>query len=258
MAWAFKTSASGHAPSIGPSSANVVVTIDTTGVDLIWAGAAVYQDGSYPTISDNHSASWTPGSRADDAGGNRHLLPWYLFSPATDVSYQITFDTAGGGNFMSAGVLAFSGSSGVFGAQVPSSSGALGTVSGKNCDVANASGVTTTEDNMLLIAGIASDGEFNKIFDPSGGSTWVDVATNLAALSIAAASGQYVGFAASYRILGAGTSPVQYGVRFNEPNFVVFDGGGINIMSFKMASAAAGIPNRVREVNQAVNRAATF
>lgn len=257
MAWSFIRTTSGHAG--GSSSDNVVLTLSSVGVDLFVVGAAVYQDGSYPTLHDNHSASWTQGFRSDGQDGNRHILPWYIFNPASDASYAITLDTGGGGNFMSGGVLAFSGSSGVFGTQVPTSNTALGTVSGQDSTIANASGLVASEDNMLLVGMSGNDvqGPTITVFDPSGGSTWADTGTNTPPVDVVASSGAYVGNFMSYRILGAGTSGTQYGIKFHENNFTG-NSAGMTILSFKMASAAAGIPNRALDVNQAIVRASVW
>jgi hypothetical protein len=135
----------------GSADSNSVTTsaIDTTGATFIVVCVADYVGAVAGTVSDSKSNSWTPRTSYDDASFPRVRL---YYSAVTSVGTGHTFTLTGSGNFPAIGVAAFSGSPASSPFDVENGG------SGNNNAPSAGTGITPSQDNELIIAGVCQIG----------------------------------------------------------------------------------------------------
>lgn len=139
--------ASGGAAS---SDQNAVTTgaADTTGATLLVCVAIYYFGGTGGTMSDSKSNVWVPLTAQGDAAANVRI--YYVNSATPTVGSGHTFTFSGTSRFPSLAYIAASGS-----AASPFDVEA-GTVGDPVTTINHGAGITPTQDNELVIAGVCS------------------------------------------------------------------------------------------------------
>jgi hypothetical protein len=183
--------------------------IDTRTADLLVAFVAV-QDGGEGTFSDSQSNTWTAlTTQANTVDGRLY----YVFNPAVNASHTFSCN----GIFPTVYVLAFSG------AATSPFDQQNGTAIGSGTTIQPGS-VTPTEDNELIVVGLATNGDITAAID--GGFTIAQSRDN---------TGTGFAGAIAYLIQTTATAANPQWSGFN--NYAT-----ANIATFKAATVVASVP----------------
>lgn len=127
------------------SSGGTTSSFDSTGGNLVVVAVSSYQPSAAPTVSDSKGNTYTALTAQVD--GTTHRIQIFYTANAT-VGSGHTVTITGGTSYSSASVLVFSGAKTT--SPFDQQNGAAGAVS-----PASTGSVTPTEDNEVLVAGIA-------------------------------------------------------------------------------------------------------